>query len=463
MFGWDLIEIYDDTASAVLNDNIEFALVSGWAPRIPARRKSKLGGRGPYEDAEETIQIHVLGSTIANALASLDKLNGLLDRATQWNAGESTTGIVKIRVRPDGSALSAPLEAALVTRADDGELVSLPPTYDTSRRRYVLQNVSVKFRRRGQWLGPGSAFVGASANSSTITNTTPSGPTSLPGPLKVQLGITVTTAADTVRQLIATSSEDTLAMLAATDLTGPTGYSVVPDTTYKARTGSVLRFSATGGTGYQSDPVAVPAALRDCREIAVYATVRNNAATSEWRINAAFHMSRALQATYLPARIIGKQLYGTPRPEIVELGTLANNAAIGQEFDEFLLYLEPLNTTGTHTIDIDTMFLIGSKLSTPSIVEIAEHNLAASDTHAVTIDPNVHRLPAPVAYIEGISSGIFAVPGWSGDAWLTQTGSVGRMLWVATKAEYWRLVDNGGNLLTATTNFVTYPAYLAPR
>jgi hypothetical protein len=51
---FEYLELSDGTTTLELTDNVSYSLVS-YAPQIGVLRDNELGGRGPYQDAADTI------------------------------------------------------------------------------------------------------------------------------------------------------------------------------------------------------------------------------------------------------------------------------------------------------------------------------------------------------------------------------------------------------------------------
>src|SRR3990170_3534484 len=91
--------ITDGTTTVTIADgaggatNYKFAYGT-WAPAVAPLRRSQLGGRGPYGDVIEEMQLHITGSTVPNALANLATLAQLLDQAERWSRGENVSAVL---------------------------------------------------------------------------------------------------------------------------------------------------------------------------------------------------------------------------------------------------------------------------------------------------------------------------------------------------------------------------------
>jgi len=137
-----------------LNDGINYELLQGWVPRVAKRRRSVMGGGGPYEDVVENIPVRVFDSTAALCLAAAERIVEEMDQANIWARGGIGTGdVILLKYLPDGTSLAEELEAVCLGTPDNApDMLTLPPEYDTSLAEFQL-HVNIPLIRRGAWLG----------------------------------------------------------------------------------------------------------------------------------------------------------------------------------------------------------------------------------------------------------------------------------------------------------------------
>lgn len=151
------LAITDGTTTCTILDGAggttNYALLNNtWAPAIASLRASALGGRGPYEDVVEELDLTIVGATAAAALTNLATLNRLLDQAERWTRGETGAAPVVIKYTVQGSAPAMRLQALILGRPQGGGAVELSPRFNKVGLLTEISGVRVRFRRRGQWL-----------------------------------------------------------------------------------------------------------------------------------------------------------------------------------------------------------------------------------------------------------------------------------------------------------------------
>ena len=137
-----ILQLTDGTRTASLKGSDFQVMEEGWAPKVAGRRRSTLGGGGPYADVVEDIWVHVLGTSVDDALENLALLTELLDQAERWKAGEPVAA-VRLQYQPDGAA--ALVECVILGMADsDTTAVTLPATFNC----YLTAAKSARSRSR---------------------------------------------------------------------------------------------------------------------------------------------------------------------------------------------------------------------------------------------------------------------------------------------------------------------------
>ncbi|MBE2202540.1 MAG: hypothetical protein IAE79_28270 [Anaerolinea sp.] len=138
-------------ATRNLVDGVNYSLErGGWSPAVPSRRRSRLAGSGPYDDADEQISVTVLGVDGPTAHGNLLALADDMDQATRWRNGEEINPIL-LNMQPQGSDLAAPLSVPVW----GGDVpLGLPVTYNDQLMLYEIGPVTLRFKRPGLLFGP---------------------------------------------------------------------------------------------------------------------------------------------------------------------------------------------------------------------------------------------------------------------------------------------------------------------
>src|SRR3990172_8696486 len=164
-----------------------------WAPRIAGLRRSTLGGRSPYAEVVEEFDLHITGTSAANALANLATLGTLLDNAERWWRGENRAQVT-LRYSPEGATVSSttdPLEAVVLGRAtgDQSAGVTLPVVFNEFVPQQWVIRARVRFVRRGLWTRNSIGYSGSStgSNPAVIQNTFSISSPCIPQPFKIKI------------------------------------------------------------------------------------------------------------------------------------------------------------------------------------------------------------------------------------------------------------------------------------
>lgn len=154
---FDILKI-DGTSGNAASDAIADLLydprfdLASYVPGITTRRRSQLGGRGPYVDVVDTLQLHASGPTPAAAYAALDAIAARIDQAELFWRGEPTNPVI-LYVRPQFSTEGAPSAAAVL--GWEGERpVAWPWPKPSADGTFVIRDVTLRFRRAGLWTLP---------------------------------------------------------------------------------------------------------------------------------------------------------------------------------------------------------------------------------------------------------------------------------------------------------------------
>lgn len=460
------VEIIGTTQSGaigcILTDGIHYALTS-YGPVVAPRNDNDLGA--VYADVEESITLHALGCTAAEAYAAVAAINDLMDQAWRWQMGEDVEA-VRLRLQAQGSMLQ-PIEAAIVGRAPGAGLNTvLPATWSADYGKYVVQDVTIQFTRHGQLLAPiETTAASSSAANPTVQTRTFATSIDILSPLNVQLASLPTTAggdlssgvllvADTVQRIEITEAEGFATA-------GP--YSTVADAANNARGGSVKRFTPAGAGAFAStDLLSLGTFDGTVQRMDVWAAVRNNSATRTYTIRAAsagFAQGSPVVGAFGPLVSVG---FASQLPQIVFLGTLVSRN--GHAY----LRLDCMVDTvaGAGTLDID--YFVCHARDNDACSAIVNAAVADLSIFSASYDLLVqHRLlnePQPRLILE--NSGGTAYLGYNGNAILNTQGDIVATAWLATGGltaqNYWRYSNAAGTVVSLALTASRNRAYLIP-
>lgn len=274
MAGVDTLAITDGTTTVTLTDGVNYALrESGWAAAVAPRSLDELGGRGPFLDVEEAVTIDIFGTTLALALAAEASLMRLLDQATRYAAGDLTVAAVTVQIQLTGGAVLS----ALVL----GGTIERPENYTERLMLPIIENVVVRFTRRGAWLAAAEAGVSSSAVNAGAVWSITLGSHPEPSPVALDWNIPQADATNGYQfgaQLLAVAGSVNDILVLEAEVWGGGGvYSATPVT--NARGGSVLTFTpTTANTRYFTNTNAPPTGLSTPGDWAVFASVNDQGA-----------------------------------------------------------------------------------------------------------------------------------------------------------------------------------------
>jgi hypothetical protein len=166
----DILRITDGTTTLDLLRGPVRLAQDGWAPALPRRRDSDLGGTSLWEPTEETLSLQTIASLTDNPGRTWSELQRLLDQAARWYEGDDSAAPVRLEVRPAGSRLAGGqyLRAPLY----GGQLEALHASYTRMLEADVAAPVDVRLTR-GMWRATtavtGSASVGTAQQIMTVT------------------------------------------------------------------------------------------------------------------------------------------------------------------------------------------------------------------------------------------------------------------------------------------------------
>ena len=444
-----------------LVDNVNYSLVEGgWSPAVAARRVSVLTNRSPYEDVTEEIVVNVYGTTAAVALENLHKLSAALDRAERWSAGENVNPVL-LTVQPQGSALADPLAALVLGRAGNAPLLGLPVTFNDKLMVWTIEDVRLRFRRRGQWLGAAVTTTAVAANVpgpfSVSFASLPA--TRLPAALTVKLdGIQeLPTGTFPASTLLVTGDSATALQFVEGESFGGASWSVVADAANLPRV-SVGRFTSSGTALVESG--ATLSSTMEAGPIGIWGVLRSNtSASASWRIAVELEQANTTRSigitreTFIPAD-------GNVQPRVVYLGSIyaANSTQVVR------LHITP-GASGA-TLDFDYLVLLNLRDASSAAINIdADPGTTGFTIAELTVDSRALTAVAPRVYarLDGFST-TYTI-GARGPLWLSDNPSHATyyVAWLATNGTKWRLDNGAGTVVNLSLSVDRRPTYLVPQ
>lgn len=282
MFGFDVLELTNGTTTVDLLLS-PYALVYENMPDlgIATLRPGTLGGNGLYTEVDCTIPIIVTGTCPANVYTALQSVWALLDQAQRFWKGEPGVTAVRLVAQATGSTVAA-VEAMVLRRADADAPLVLPPVYEVTKSNYTMQGISLRFTRRGQWLGATDTATGTAQPSGTVFSVTVADHDTI-SPVIVNLSLPTSIAGSislSPSTLILTDSTSNIEVTEAESFGASTQYTVVtPAAAEVARGTQVLRYTATPTAELQSASMATPTLLQSSQPVSIFALIRSTLTT----------------------------------------------------------------------------------------------------------------------------------------------------------------------------------------
>jgi hypothetical protein len=471
------VALTDGVSLCELTDGVSYALIS-YAPSVAPLRDSKLGGDGQYSDVTESITVHALGCTAAEAYANAAALNSLLDGARRFWLGQAVSPVL-LKVQAQNSAL-APLAALVKGRAPSTPpALALPAVYHEYYGKYVIESISLQFVRRGLWLGASESASASAANNPSVRSVTmPTSPT-VPGPLEIDFtGFTTSAGTGNIDipsgfVFVGPNNAFNLQEGEAANTAG-----LAAGATFVSTADAAARASA-GNVGHLNHSLAavgaestlswtLPAAFLNATRVGIFCTYRNNGAAS-WTIRA----SALLATSSLGARVftpLTTIAAAASNPQAIYVGSISGKNG----FDTVELRVALTGGAGVGTIDVDTILIVDLSSDAAFALALGANQFAlgasfASKNAQVTIDytPNTRR-DADVKTTVLTTAAILAT-GYSGDAAIVGAGGTLQAVWYATHlyngaTPYWTTQNNAGAAILQIGATITRRlAYLVPQ
>lgn len=463
-----VLKLYDGTTTLNLNDLTNYALPTDeagtplWAPTVPMLSESPLSGRGPYEDTIEEIEVHVRGSTGANALAAYAALASMMETALRAQKGEGGIAPVQLQYRPHNSSLGADVKAVVLGRVGMDQMISAPPDLNRADNKEI-SGVRLRFWVRWKWIGADDTWSTSSATDigTVVTLTDVSNPPQSTSPCKLNIsGFNPSTTPSLTAGVLFVGIGP---FAQAAESMTASKYTSVSDTTNKAKSGSVLRYTPTDTAFNLSG--ASTTYNGTARHWLVYATVRNNSGSATWRIRLA--QTALGKLTYAPEVPIDAS---STNPRIVCLGVLAGMEQSTQQFT-FKLDIAASTTSGSPTLDIDTLYVLPvhndevSKVIQFEAIDLVGAFSASSTSVSLVFDDRVLTSLTPAVYALKVSNGDKVDTGYKTDPIIFTEGGAMMLCLVMTggnSAAHWVFTNSSGTVVQVQYQLVLHNAYISP-
>lgn len=431
--------------------------VTSWSPAVATRRVGELGGRGPYGEVVEEMELFIKSGTY-QPMRSLALLTALLDQAEQWSRGANVPAVhlvVKM------TATSEELRAVITgPPAPGAEMVELPSRYGDTTATVVISPVRLKFKRSGLWLGAESTLNGALATTPQPMYSVAPNVSSYPNALKLRMEGVGQNAAHVYNSFILLSSyatgESPLRIMSgvATAFANPgANFTAVNDAAKKPYEGSnVLRFTASVANTRAlstfvntSDGVRAP----EPRRWGVFLSYRNNSATTGFRVELEMlGSSRGMVGMNVPP--------GVGNPQYAYLGSVSLTSAV------YSMGLWVTPTAGSGSIDFDAVILCAMDSDDSSrVIGLVGDGPKSLSNDDLIIDPR---------YLSNVSSLVYFdetfdhAVGYRGDMNLFVKGDGIAFAWLATggyfNPTHWRPSNSGGTVWQSRMYVTSRRSYL---
>lgn len=259
---------------------------AGYRPSVNGLRIQSLGGRGIYDEVEETITFEIVDPASAAACyARLNTLTKLLLQAARFARGEAVSPVV-LQYSPDGAAVSSsgsPLQALVIGFGDKiPSGIEYSPEFLKASSLWVIKEVTITLRR-GVWLQGTETQTASVASDDEIASFTFATNVDYMSPTDVLLsrilnGQYVSTVPALPLFAVIGSGPTSIQNINASNTTGgpgTAGWSYVNDAALLPRNGYVLRYTPAG-TAQSICSAYGTASLVKGRRYAVLGSCRNN-------------------------------------------------------------------------------------------------------------------------------------------------------------------------------------------
>lgn len=447
-----ILKISDGTTTIDFASSTSGYSVTRWNPAVAKRRDNLLGGRVPYEDTIEEMELTIHA---ADAMTKLKTLQGLLEQAQRWARGEPVSAVL-LHYQPESTSTEY---KATILGAGNGDMVQLPRNFLMTPVIDYIDPVTIRFRRLGLWLGASATATSSSAeHPTTLTiNLTTSVPFDSPVLLKLASAarsdrgavpsfILMVSGADT------TEAAKRLVVVEAEALGVPSGYTTSTDTTNKARGGAVLRYTPVNTSWLDTGILSVYSSSdNNARRWGVFLNYRNNSTAAGYQVR------MRMDNVYTPVLTVPE---GTSNPTWAYLGSTAR--AIPLQTLE--LFVKASAASGS--IDFDSVVLLAMDSEATARVVAPVQNefatIAVYPPEPVYIDHQLLSKPSAKVWV---NVGIGTAQGYRGDATLMMRGAAVACAWLGsneTTSTYWRVTDTAGTVISSAFTATRLEGRLSP-
>lgn len=343
--------------------------MGGYVPKVNGLRAAAIGGRGIYEEVEETITFDVVDTTAGGCYSRLNTLSKLLLQATRFARGEAVTP-VKLQYSPDGATVSSsgsPLEALVVGCPDSNPAgVGLAPTIDQTGYLFRITDVSITIIR-GVWLqGTEVQSVAGNVNGQIASYTFATNVDYL-SPTDAFISAITNGYTQPLVMFVMGSGSNSIQVGAIASTGTPPGdpqYTYVNDSANNSRVTNVLRMTPTDTTERWCQAITY-GTFTAGKRYAVLLSCRNNSSTTSFglRLSVQYKTPHIVPILYSEQRII-KPYSGSAAPGYVSLGTFV--APITSSADAALI-IGVTASAASGSIDFDTIVLV--EIDNASVVQ----------------------------------------------------------------------------------------------
>lgn len=441
------VALTDGTTTIDLTDTINYALVS-YAPVVPTLRDSELASEGSYDTVAESITVHAIGCTAADAYAAAGAVNLLLDQARRWWNGANVSAVTLVIQVQDSTTT---LRGVVKGRAPGGTPgMALQATWSEFYGKYLVQNIAIQFLRRGPWVRSSESLTIASGANPSATVLSANFTTNVTDPCYLSLSAVNISSAITTNvtsvYLFWHKTAANLQVIEAESIpdSGSGRFSVVADAAALARGGSVLRFIGSSGLTdwVTQNPLVI---TTSCKRAVVYAAVRSNSNAKTFGVGVICTSSSGAGANNDPseARTYWRATTAN-NPEIIPIGMVSVRYGIGAIIIE--CSSEALTT---ERMDIDYLILLGVDDDQSGVLALGSFSvhdvvLATPGTDQLALDMLFDPRADTTARVQlrNTTTGYIAAKTYSGDPIAQHSGQNLTCCIVGCTSTYWRIYDS---------------------
>jgi len=410
-----------------------------------------------FNDVDETVLLRVYSKTsAADAYSALVDLSEALEQAASWARGGPDDPVI-FEYGAEGSGLGSALEAVVWgTHKRIAELLTLPVRFNELMNVWEINPVKLPIRRMGTWLDDEVSEDSASAAAQVPNEITATFANSvaIPSPTKVTVTLDSVSFLDNAAFVLLSGDDTPFKFVEGENLSGA-NFGSQADTTNKARGGSVGRFTPPDTSAHAGAYDFGAITPFEADQVFVFGAVRNNSATAEWIVTITLADKRLIDLPTTRPVVINND---TTDPQLVYFGSVSSL----QDFRKLTVTAQVDDTTGSPTLDFDYFVLMKVSENARAISYLADSNRNSS-LDLVVVDPRALAEPTPRLYLDrtATSNADWDVP-YLGDLYFESVGDTIYCILLATKDNYWVLVDTSNANVNASLSADRRPAYLVP-